>query len=122
MQIKNWWRSLNPQNHGEAPDPRFTLANERTFLAWIRTGLAFLAAAMALELIPDTLLADSSKRLAVIAALLVVIFIGLSSALRWRSIELALRTRRPLPMTGLIPLLSLALLVCVGVAVWVLYR
>ena len=28
---------------GEAPDYRFSLANERTFLAWIRTALGFLA-------------------------------------------------------------------------------
>jgi putative membrane protein len=34
--------------HGEEPDPRFSLANERTFLAWIRTSLALLAAAVAL--------------------------------------------------------------------------
>jgi hypothetical protein len=27
---------------GEAPDYRFSLANERTFLAWIRTALGFL--------------------------------------------------------------------------------
>ncbi|NLT31088.1 MAG: DUF202 domain-containing protein, partial [Propionibacterium sp.] len=25
---------------GTEPDPRFTLANERTYLAWIRTSLA----------------------------------------------------------------------------------
>src|SRR6478609_7961011 len=35
--------------HGEDPDPRFSLANERTFLAWIRTGLAFVAAGLAVE-------------------------------------------------------------------------
>ena len=29
---------------GTEPDPRFTLANERTFLAWLRTTLALLAA------------------------------------------------------------------------------
>ena len=34
---------------GEDPDPRFSLANERTFLAWIRTGLAFVAAGLAVE-------------------------------------------------------------------------
>lgn len=28
---------------GTEPDPRFTLANERTFLAWIRTALALVA-------------------------------------------------------------------------------
>ncbi len=32
---------------GEAPDYRFTLANERTFLAWVRTALAMMAAGVA---------------------------------------------------------------------------
>lgn len=35
--------------HGTEPDPRFSLANERTFLAWIRTSLALVAAGIALE-------------------------------------------------------------------------
>ena len=35
--------------HGTEPDPRFTLANERTFLAWIRTALALIAGGVALE-------------------------------------------------------------------------
>lgn len=34
---------------GEEPDARFTLANERTFLAWIRTALAFIAGGIAVE-------------------------------------------------------------------------
>ena len=33
---------------GSEPDPRFTFANERTFLAWIRTALGFLAAGVAI--------------------------------------------------------------------------
>jgi putative membrane protein len=32
---------------GEAPDYRFSLANERTFLAWVRTSLAMMAAGVA---------------------------------------------------------------------------
>jgi len=36
------------------PDYRFTLANERTFLAWQRTALGLLAAAVAVvHLVPD---------------------------------------------------------------------
>ena len=34
---------------GDEPDVRFSLANERTFLAWVRTSLALLAAGVALE-------------------------------------------------------------------------
>lgn len=35
------------QEVGKAPDYRFTLANERTFLAWVRTALAMMAAGVA---------------------------------------------------------------------------
>ena len=38
-----WWLS------GKTPDYRFTLANERTFLAWIRTALALLAGAVGID-------------------------------------------------------------------------
>lgn len=34
---------------GDEPDPRFSLANERTFLAWIRTSLGLTAGAVAME-------------------------------------------------------------------------
>ena len=35
------------EHTGSAPDPRFTFANERTFLAWNRTALALIAAGLA---------------------------------------------------------------------------
>jgi putative membrane protein len=35
-------------DEGTEPDPRFSLANERTFLAWVRTGLALIALGVAL--------------------------------------------------------------------------
>ncbi|HET9290174.1 MAG TPA: DUF202 domain-containing protein, partial [Actinomycetes bacterium] len=42
---------LVPSDGEAAPEPdyRFTLANERTFLAWIRTSLALLAGGVALH-------------------------------------------------------------------------
>lgn len=36
-------------DEGEEPDPRFSLANERTFLAWLRTALALLAGGVAVR-------------------------------------------------------------------------
>ena len=47
---------------GEAPDYRFSLANERTFLAWIRTALGFLAAGVGLCLLYTSDAADDSIR------------------------------------------------------------
>ena len=38
---------------GSEPDARFSLANERTFLTWVTTGLALLSVGVALdELVP----------------------------------------------------------------------
>ena len=45
-----WPRSVYA--HGTDPDPRFSLANERTFLAWVRTGLALVAGAAAVDALP----------------------------------------------------------------------
>lgn len=53
------WRS-----QGTPPDYRFSLANERTYLAWIRTALALLAAAIGIDqLTPE--LANPQVRIAI---------------------------------------------------------
>ena len=43
MQRPHW------RDHGSDPDYRYSLANERTFLAWIRSALALLAAGLLLD-------------------------------------------------------------------------
>lgn len=82
--------------HGSEPDARFTLANERTFLAWIRTALAFLAGGIALELLGLDL--HAGLRL---AASLVLVLTGLVAPvlawIGWARTERALRLARPLP-------------------------
>lgn len=81
---------------GVEPDVRFSLANERTYLAWVRTSLALLAVGVALEALP--LRIDRSFGLA--ASL---VFIGLGAVapvqawLGWMRVERALRQARPLP-------------------------
>jgi putative membrane protein len=80
---------------GAEPDPRFSLANERTFLAWLRTSLALFAAAVGLE----ALGIPTSPGLR-IAAAGVFLALGLVSAVRawvgWARTERSLRLGRPL--------------------------
>jgi putative membrane protein len=81
---------------GDEPDPRFSLANERTFLAWNRTALALIAGGVALEALgldlqPTLRLAAS---LVLIAAGLVV---PVLAWFEWGRTERALRTAAPLP-------------------------
>ena len=82
---------------GTDPDYRFTLANERTFLAWLRTGLALLAGAVALaSLVHD--FGPRPFRIAITILLLLLSLIVTTGAyLRWDRAERALRENRPLP-------------------------
>ena len=46
-------RDPAPDDDGTEPDPRFTFANERTFLAWSRTALALVVAGLGIvQLLP----------------------------------------------------------------------
>lgn len=92
---------------GTEPDPRFTLANERTFLAWIRTALAFVAAGVALEAFAGDLFHDGLRRAASIVAVVVGLIIALVATFRWRTVEASMRHHRPLPLPALLPLLAL---------------
>ena len=91
---------------GSEPDPRFTLANERTFLAWIRTAMALLAGGIAIEAFGVAIF-DTPVRKAV-ALLLIVLGMLVSGGafLRWRGVENAIRHGRPLPLPLIAPLLG----------------
>jgi putative membrane protein len=85
--------------HGSEPDPRFSLANERTFLAWIRTTLALLAGAAAVHAF-DLDVSDLVARTA--STLLAASAFGcaLNAWVGWARTESALRDGRPLPSNG----------------------
>jgi putative membrane protein len=81
---------------GSEPDPRFSLANERTFLAWVRTALAMLAGAVALHSLQ--LPATSWLRTVVVAVLLLVgAACTVLAFVRWARVERAMRLKEPLP-------------------------
>ena len=82
---------------GEEPDPRFSLANERTFLAWIRTSLSFLAAGVAVEAVPLHI-PEIVQRLLSLGFVILGVGAGVASWFRWALAERAMRRREPLPM------------------------
>ena len=96
---------------GSEPDPRFTMANERTYLAWIRTSLAMLAGGIALEVLCLGL--HEGLRL---AASLVLMLAAVAAApmayFGWARNERALRRNEPLPSSPF----GLPLVICVSVA------
>jgi len=96
MQDKPRW-----YEEGEEPDYRFTLANERTFLAWLRTALALLAGAVALaQFVPSFGVKGLHIGLATLLAVTGTVLAAFSYR-RWAHVQRAMRRGRPLPMTWL---------------------
>ena len=86
-----------PAGQDEDLDYRFTLANERTFLAWFRTALALIGGGLAVDqLLPDD--GRPALRVAISTALLVLgAATAVHSAVRWARIERRMRSGGKLP-------------------------
>ncbi|OLT47073.1 hypothetical protein BJF85_01340 [Saccharomonospora sp. CUA-673] len=98
------------------PDFRFTLANERTFLAWLRTALGLVAGGVAVQqLVPG--LAEQGPR-TVLAALCIGLALVLAAAAypRWRAVQRAMRRGTPMPHNLLLGVLAGGILAITVVA------
>ncbi|MHA6805518.1 YidH family protein [Salinifilum ghardaiensis] len=106
---------------GDDPDPRFSLANERTFLAWIRTALALMAAGVGVEALNVVPHSPASPLRTILAVLLVAGGVACAGGAfhRWFATERALRAGRTLPAPRLGPVLGYGL-VAAGVLACVL--
>lgn len=91
---------------GQEPDARFTLANERTFLAWIRTALAFLAGGIALEAFAVDSFPPSLRTGLAVMLICIGMLVSLGAAVHWRRIEMSMRLGKPLPIPLIIPVLG----------------
>ncbi|MBA9002325.1 YidH family protein [Thermomonospora cellulosilytica] len=92
-------------------DYRFSLANERTFLAYVRTALALNAGALAVvQLLPDVATAGWRRVAAVMLAVLGLVVV-LAGYRRWSANERAMRRGEPLPDSWLTPILAVAVTV-----------
>ncbi|MFJ5699656.1 YidH family protein [Arthrobacter sp. NPDC093139] len=108
---------------GTEPDPRFTLANERTFLAWIRTSLALLAGGVAVEAFMTDLFGPELRKSIAVLLLVLALVIGGGSFFRWLNVERSMRHKTPLPLPWIAPILAAGgALVAAVMVVFVLVR
>jgi putative membrane protein len=95
------------------------LANERTFLAWIRTSLGLVAGGVAL----DQFVASEKGSVVVGVIAFVVISLGAVVAvvgmIEWNRANIAMDRSQPIPRSRVIPLLGIAVMIvaiAIGVA------
>jgi putative membrane protein len=93
---------------GEDPDPRFTFANERTFLAWNRTALALIGGGLAAGQLLN-FDSEAVRLLVSVPPILLGGLLALTSYRRWEANERAMRLREPLPGSAPPRWLSIAL-------------
>ena len=101
------------------PDYRFTLANERTFLAWIRTSLALLAGAVALVHVAAVEHVTQAQRALGVVLTVIAVVVAALAVRRWMTVQDHMRRGADLPANRDPIYLSLAV-AGVGVAVGIL--
>ncbi|TFV90639.1 DUF202 domain-containing protein [Blastococcus sp. CT_GayMR16] len=109
------------------PDYRFTLANERTLLAWLRTALALVAGGVAVATYAPDLGVPWGSGAVALGLVLLGLGVAVAGHHRWRANEDAIRDDRPLPRGSVPTVLATAIaavVVVVGVlvAIEVLHR
>ena len=82
------------------PDYRFTLANERTFLAWLRTAMALLATALAVVHLLPASPGNPTTTVVATALLALAVLSTVAGLCRWRRVQAAMRRGLPLPHNG----------------------
>jgi putative membrane protein len=120
--VPSWPGRPRLEEIGSEPDPRFTYANERTFLAWSRTSLALVVTGVAATQLLPELDIEFGRRLIGIPLIVLGAVLALVSYQHWYANERAMRLGEPLPPTrlGLVLALGIAVVSLLAIVVVVL--
>jgi inner membrane protein YidH len=106
---------MEPSDDTQQLDYRFTLANERTFLAWIRTALALIAGGVAVvQLVPALSIPGVRHGLGMVLTAAGGV-LAVLAVRRWQSVQIAMRRGVELPRSWM-PVLLGCLVVAVTIA------
>ena len=87
---------------GTEPDPRFTFANERTFLAWSRTALALVVAGLGIvQLLPPFPGVPAGRHLLGVPLIALGAVLAVVAYAEWVRNQHALRRGEPLPKSNM---------------------
>jgi putative membrane protein len=95
--LRHWIDPEKTPTVGRAPDYRFSLANERTFLAWIRTGLALIAGGLGVAQFLPPLPIPLLREIMAIVLLVLGGLVALRAVDHWARTERAMRLGQELP-------------------------
>jgi putative membrane protein len=119
--LRLWLAPERISEEGDTPDYRFSLANERTFLAWIRTALALIGGGFAVDQFLPGLSWGIRAGLA-LGLLAAGVLCALRAVNHWVRCERAMRRGEDLPVSRFPALLSLVVaVVAVAMVVVVLF-
>ena len=115
--MNDWLRAADPRRDGEDIDPRFSYANERTFLAWNRTALALIATGVAATQLLPKFDVTFGRRLLGLPLIALGAVLALTSYSHWQANERAMRRGQPLVPSRMPLVLSIGIGVIAIVAV-----
>jgi len=109
-------RDQQPGDDGTDPDPRFTFANERTFLAWSRTALALVVAGLGVvQLLPPFPGVPWGRHLLGVPLIVFGALVAVTAYREWTKSQWAMRHGQPLPRS-IMPVIMAVIIAAMAVA------